>query len=193
MRRRESSHPRCTSGLPVNLRPVLTSLVAVATLVAAAPVGTSVALPITAVAPGKAGERLVDSPVLALNADKMMSPHMRRMMRAMKRDEAASPVLDSEDFYADCRQLLTAQGSMTVNLFGRDMSYKRSLQHIAQAFSDQAVWAFKPTREGNSVVVALRTPAHPSRDQLTLQAEQIEHRWPSLPASRWVRALSSVS
>ena len=43
----------------MNLRPVLTSLVAVATLVAAAPVGTSVALPITAVAPGKAGERLV--------------------------------------------------------------------------------------------------------------------------------------
>jgi TNF receptor-associated protein 1 len=44
------------------------------------------------VAEVKAGERLVDSPVLALNADKMMSPHMRRMMRAMKRDEADSPV-----------------------------------------------------------------------------------------------------
>ncbi len=32
----------------------------------------------------KAGDRLVDSPVLALNADKFMSPHMRRMMKAMK-------------------------------------------------------------------------------------------------------------
>jgi TNF receptor-associated protein 1 len=38
------------------------------------------------------GERLVDSPVLALNADKMMSPHMKRMMRAMKREEADSPL-----------------------------------------------------------------------------------------------------
>ncbi|MFZ9682013.1 MAG: molecular chaperone HtpG [Cephaloticoccus sp.] len=36
-------------------------------------------------------DRLVDSPVLAVNADKFMSPHMRRMMKAMNRDEAAAP------------------------------------------------------------------------------------------------------
>jgi hypothetical protein len=30
--------------------------------------------------------------VLALNADKFMSPHMRRMMKAMKKDEAESPL-----------------------------------------------------------------------------------------------------
>jgi len=40
----------------------------------------------------KASDRLVDSPVLALNADKFMSPHMRRMMKAMKKDEADSPL-----------------------------------------------------------------------------------------------------
>jgi spermidine synthase len=124
-------------------------------------------------------------------------PHWRYQIDHLHVDlydhEAASPVLDSPSFYGHCRELLTDIGVMTVNLVGRHLSYSRSLQHIAQAFSDQAVWAFKPTREGNSVVVALRTPAHPSRDQLTLQAEQIEHRWPSLPASRWVRALSSVS
>ena len=45
------------------------------------------------VAEVKASERLVDSPVLALNADKFMSPHMRRMMKAMKKGEADSPVL----------------------------------------------------------------------------------------------------
>jgi len=33
--------------------------------------------------------RLVDSPAMALNADKMMSAQMRRMMRAMNRDEEA--------------------------------------------------------------------------------------------------------
>ncbi len=37
-------------------------------------------------------DRLVDSPVLALNADKFMSPHMRRMMKAMNREGADSPV-----------------------------------------------------------------------------------------------------
>ena len=34
----------------------------------------------------KASDRLVDSPALAVNADKFMSPQMRRMMKAMKKD-----------------------------------------------------------------------------------------------------------
>ena len=44
------------------------------------------------VAEVKASERLVDSPVLALNADKFMSPHMRRMMKAMNREGGDSPL-----------------------------------------------------------------------------------------------------
>jgi TNF receptor-associated protein 1 len=40
----------------------------------------------------KASDRLVDSPALALNADKFMSPHMRRMMKAMNKDGADSPL-----------------------------------------------------------------------------------------------------
>ena len=107
--------------------------------------------------------------------------------------EAASPVLDSPEFYADCRQLLTDMGVMSVNLFGRSNRFERSLQHITQAFPDQSVWAFKPTREGNTVVLALRTPARVTRAQLQAQAEQIEQRWPALPATRWVKALTLVS
>ncbi len=38
------------------------------------------------VAEVKASDRLVDSPALALNADKFMTPHMRRMMKAMNKD-----------------------------------------------------------------------------------------------------------
>ncbi len=107
--------------------------------------------------------------------------------------EAASPVLDSPDFYADCRRLLTDVGVMSVNLFGRSSSFDRSVGHIAQAFPDQSVWAFKPTREGNTVVLALRTPVRVTRAQLQAQAEQIEQRWPALPARLWVKALSLVS
>ncbi len=44
------------------------------------------------VAEVKASDRLVDSPVLALNADKFMSPHMRRMMKAMNKEGADSPL-----------------------------------------------------------------------------------------------------
>jgi TNF receptor-associated protein 1 len=40
----------------------------------------------------KSSDRLVDSPVLALNADKFMSPQMRRMMKAMNKEGADSPL-----------------------------------------------------------------------------------------------------
>jgi spermidine synthase len=55
--------------------------------------------------------------------------------------EAAAPVLDSADFYAACKRLLTEDGVMTVNLFGRTSSYQASLDKISAAFGADAVWA----------------------------------------------------
>ena len=116
--------------------------------------------------------------------------HWRGQVDALQVDlydhEAAAPVLDSEAFYRDCRRLLTEDGCMTVNLFGRSSSYERSLKRIQAAFGPEAVWAFKPTREGNTVVLALREPAHPTRAQLSGRAEAIESRW-GLPARKWLR------
>ena len=116
--------------------------------------------------------------------------HWRGSVDALQVDlydhEAAAPVLDSEAFYADCRSLLTEDGCMTVNLFGRSSSYDRSLEKISQAFGAGAVWAFKPTREGNTVVLALRAPQRPTRAQLSDRAEVIEARW-ALPAKKWLR------
>jgi spermidine synthase len=116
--------------------------------------------------------------------------HWRGQVDALQVDlydhEAAAPVLDSEAFYRDCRTLLTEDGCMTVNLFGRSSSYERSLKRIQAAFGADAVWAFKPTREGNTVVLALREAVHPARTQLALRAEEIETRW-SLPARKWLR------
>ncbi len=40
----------------------------------------------------KSSERLVDSPALALNADQFMSPHMRRMMKAMNKGGEEAPL-----------------------------------------------------------------------------------------------------
>ncbi|MEZ5607238.1 MAG: spermidine synthase [Burkholderiaceae bacterium] len=106
-------------------------------------------------------------------------------------DEAAAPVLDSADFYADCRRLLTEDGCMTVNLFGRSASFERSLARISEAFGARAVWAFKPTREGNAVVLAQRTPMRPKRAALQAQAELIEARW-GLPARKWLRVFKAI-
>ena len=102
--------------------------------------------------------------------------------------EAAAPVLDSESFYADCRRLLTEDGCMTVNLFGRSSSGERSLARIAAAFGPGCVWAFRPTREGNTIVLALRTAAAPSREVLAQRAETVQSRW-GLPARKWLKVL----
>ncbi len=135
------------------------------------------------------------SVVLADAAQVVASPHWRGRIDALQVDlydhEAAAPVLDSEDFYAGCRSLLTEDGAMTVNLFGRSSSYERSLHKIARAFGSDALWAFKPTREGNTVVLAQRTPARPARAQLAARADDILVRW-GLPAPKWVRVFRPV-
>ena len=122
--------------------------------------------------------------------------HWRHQVDALQVDlydhEAAAPVLDSEAFYRDCRTLLTEDGCMTVNLFGRTSSYERSLQRIQAAFGADAVWAFRPTREGNTVVLALREPVHPTRAELSERAEQIEARW-GLPARKWLRVFKPAT
>lgn len=100
--------------------------------------------------------------------------------------EAAAPVLDDEDFYAHCRSLLTEDGVMTVNLFGRDSSYEQSLVKMAEAFGPESIWAFRPTREGNTVVLAQHEPTRPERAELLARADMIESRW-DLPAKKWLR------
>jgi spermidine synthase len=130
------------------------------------------------------------SVVLGDAAEVAAHEHWRGQVDALQVDlydhEAAAPVLDSEDFYLDCRRLLTEDGVMTVNLFGRSSSYTQSLSKITAAFGPGTVWAFKPTREGNTIVLALRAPQRPDRAQLAARAETIETRW-GLPARKWLR------
>jgi spermidine synthase len=128
--------------------------------------------------------------VIADAAQEIQRPEWQGTVDALQVDlydhEAAAPVLDDEAFYAQCRALLTDEGCITVNLFGRASSYERSLDKIAAAFGEEAVWAFKPTREGNTVVLAQRTPSRPSREALAARAETIQTRW-NLPATKWLR------
>jgi spermidine synthase len=105
--------------------------------------------------------------------------------------EAAAPVLDSLPFYNHCKRLLTPEGCMTVNLFGRASSFTRSVEKISAAFGAEAVWAFKPTREGNTVVLAQCTPSRPKREVLDARAELIQANW-GLPAAKWVRVFKPM-
>jgi spermidine synthase len=103
--------------------------------------------------------------------------------------EAAAPVLDDEAFYAGCRKVLEDGGVMSVNLFGRDASFQASIARIAAAFGADQVWSLRPTREGNTVVVAGRDVFVPGRDELSARAAAIEARFGALglPARKWLR------
>jgi spermidine synthase len=105
--------------------------------------------------------------------------------------EAACPALDSEAFYADCHKLLTAQGCMTVNVYGRHSRLETSVQRIAKAFGQEAMWAFKPTSAGNTIVLAFRTPRAWDKRALLSQAQMIQTRW-SLPAQKWLQELAPL-
>ena len=105
--------------------------------------------------------------------------------------DAASPVLDSEAFYADCHRLLADGGVMTVNLFGRDASFERSAQRIAGVFGAERVFSLRPTKEGNTVVVALKNAELPDRPTLAARADDIESRF-KLPATKWLRMIRAL-
>ena len=134
--------------------------------------------------------------VLADAAKEIQNPMWLGTVDALAVDlydhDAAAPVLDSPDFYADCRALLSEDGSMAVNLFGRSSSYEKSLKSMASAFGEDALWAFKPTREGNTVVLAQRTPTRPKRTELAARAEAIQERW-GLPTTKWMRVFKPVA
>lgn len=104
-------------------------------------------------------------------------------------EEAAAPVLDGEDFYRACRAVLEEGGVMGVNLFGRHASFHGSIARIAAAFGSHQVWSLRPTREGNTVVVAGRGVVVPDRAALSARAAVIEQRHGALglPARKWLR------
>ena len=77
---------------------------------------------------------------------------------------------------------------MTVNLFGRNASFERSIDQMVAAFGEQSVWTFSPTREGNTVVLAQGQTSRPERSVLVRRADAIATRW-GLPAPKWLRLL----
>ena len=102
--------------------------------------------------------------------------------------DAAAPVLDDVAFYAACRELLTPDGAMSVNLFGRQASFANSCDRLAQAFGAAQVWRLSSTKEGNTVVVATRENALPDKTELQRRATTIDAAL-GLPAKRWLRGL----
>ena len=104
-------------------------------------------------------------------------------------EQAAAPVIDDLGFYQACRASLSEGGVMAVNLFGRQASFARSAGLMMQAFGASQVWQLRPTREGNTVVVAARGVQVPDREGLAARALALEQRFGrhGLPARKWLR------
>lgn len=105
--------------------------------------------------------------------------------------EAAAPVLDDANFYAHCRRALRTDGILSINLFGRHHSFHHSVDKIASAFGAENLWMLRPTKEGNTIVLATATPQNPSRDDLLARAQAIAAQF-ELPAERWVKTLKPI-
>ena len=103
-------------------------------------------------------------------------------------EEAAAPVIEGVDFYSGCRNLLTDKGVMSVNLFGRSVKFEQSYQKIESAFGASNVCAFKPTKEGNTIVLAMKNGPIPTKEVLRVRAPIIEALW-NLPALKWIKVL----
>lgn len=125
-------------------------------------------------------------------ADYVADPILRSSVSVLCVDlydhDAASPMLDSAAFYKNCHALLSPSGVLSVNLFGRDASFEKSAARIASAFGAERVLSLAPTKEGNTIVLALKSDTIPERPELVARAENIETRL-ALPARKWLRML----
>lgn len=100
--------------------------------------------------------------------------------------EAAAPVLDSADFYRQCRALLSPEGALTVNLFGRHASFEDSHAALQEAFGAEKIWRLRATREGNTVLLGWKGQDWPERAVLRERADAIESQL-GLPARKWLK------
>ena len=135
--------------------------------------------------------------ILADAAQEIQQPEWWGTVDALQVDlydhEAAAPVLDSAEFYAHCRRLLTEDGCMTVNLFGRSSSFAQE-----RGQDRQRLRPAKPSgpsrRRAKATPWCWRSarPSRPKRAELAERAEIIQTQW-GLPAVKWLRGFKPIT
>jgi spermidine synthase len=135
--------------------------------------------------------RVVEQDAAAFAAESARAGSVQVLCVDLYDHEAAAPALDSAAFYADCRRLLSDDGVMSVNVFGRRSNIAQSARRIAAAFGETHVRAMEPTRAGNSVVVAMKGEPFPDQSLLAARARNIETRF-HLPARQWLQMIGPL-
>jgi spermidine synthase len=103
--------------------------------------------------------------------------------------DARGPVLDSLEFYRDCRRCLASPGMLVLNLFGGDQrSFTENLERVIEVFDSQ-VLVLPPVAAGNLVVLAFSgPPLSVDSDDLFARADYLKKQW-RLPGPDWAKAL----
>ncbi len=106
-------------------------------------------------------------------------------------EQAAAPVLDSADFYADCHRALDDDGVITINLFGHRSSFQASARKVAEVFGASQVWSVHPTPEGNTALIAARGANWPEPELARERAMHINRRFLALglKAGSWPKLI----
>lgn len=99
-----------------------------------------------------------------------------------------APLFDDAAFYSDCRKLLSKDGILALNVFGRRANVEESLGRLATAFGGIALWVVPTERSPNTVVLAQYTPSRPSEAEFAARAKHIVSRW-GLPALHWLKGV----
>lgn len=101
------------------------------------------------------------------------------------------PELCSEDFYANARTALNADGVLVANLWSSDARFDTFLQRIEKVF--EAVVCVPAEKRGNVAVLAFRRPlGQPRWDELRETARSLEARY-GLEFLRFVAAMREIN
>ena len=106
--------------------------------------------------------------------------------------DAARPVLDSVDFYQACKKALSPDGCLVTNLFSADASYVTSLEHLREVFGPDALWQFKPTKEGNTIVLAEKKPRKLGLAEYVSRCQELQSRY-GLDTQPWLHFFHPVN
>lgn len=83
--------------------------------------------------------------------------------------DARAGTLDTSSFYAQCREKLSPQGLLVVNLLGRNKGFAASAQRLEEAFPERTL-VFPSCDSGNTVAFAA------TGEEIALSTEELKQR-----------------
>lgn len=101
-------------------------------------------------------------------------------------EQAAAPLFDTLEFYKSCADALTADGIVTLNIFGNESNRSRSIEAL-QACFDSVAW-LPEVDGGNVIVIAFKESPDIGFEDLYRRAQTIRRKT-KLKSKRWVEGL----